>query len=155
MNAKYIVILCVIFFLLGFISALKILDKTSQLHISSQEDVSFTPQKYEYKGKVTWIIDGDTLEINGKRIRLALVDTPERNEAGYEEATQFTASLCPVGSTAYFDVDDGQPTDKYGRTVAVVYCGGKNLNAELWKNGYARIDERFLSVSEFDPSSWN
>jgi micrococcal nuclease len=92
---------------------------------------------------VTWIIDGDTIEVNNRRIRLALVDTPERNEPGYEKATEFTAALCPVGSTAYLDMDDGQPTDKYGRTVAVVYCGGKNLNAGLWKNGYARIDESF------------
>lgn len=89
------------------------------------------------------------------RIRLALVYTPERNEPGYVEAMRFTASLCSVGSIAYLDIDDGQPTDKYGRTVAAVYCGGHNLNAGLWKNGYARIDERFLSVSEFDPYSWS
>jgi len=68
--------------------------------------------------------------------------------------TPLPSSLCPSWSTAYLDVDDGQPTDKYGRTVAVVYCGGKNFNAELWKKGFARIDERFLSVSEFEPYSW-
>jgi micrococcal nuclease len=107
-----------------------------------------------YQGEVTRIIDGDTLEVDGVKIRLALVDAPESREPGFQEALQFTAIVCPVGSIAYVDIDDGQPRDKYGRTVAVVYCGGKNLNAELWKNGYVRMDEGLLSVSEFDPYSW-
>ncbi len=109
---------------------------------------------YEDSGIVTKIIDGDTLDVDDKRIRLALVDTPEHGEQGYMEATQFTESLCPLRSTAYIDIDDGQPVDKYGRTVAVVYCGGNNLNAELVKNGHAEIYKRFISVSEFDPYSW-
>ncbi len=51
-----------------------------------------------YEGTVEYIVDGDTLDIGGYRIRLTLVNTPESGQAGYEEAKQFTAALCPVGS---------------------------------------------------------
>jgi endonuclease YncB( thermonuclease family) len=34
------------------------------------------------EGTVTKVVDGDTLDINGTRIRLAIVDTPERGQPG-------------------------------------------------------------------------
>jgi len=57
---------------------------------------------------VTYIVDGDTLDVGSTRIRLALVNTPEVGEPGYTEAKQFTAQTCPVGSQALVDEDDGQ-----------------------------------------------
>src|SRR5437879_189431 len=57
---------------------------------------------------VTYIVDGDTLDIGSTRIRLALVNTPEVGQPGYAEARQFTAQTCPVGSSALVDEDDGQ-----------------------------------------------
>lgn len=107
-----------------------------------------------YTGNVERIVDGDTLDIGGKRIRLALVNSPEAGEAGYNEAKTFTASLCPVGSQATVDEDDGQTGGSYGRTIAVVYCGGKNLNAELLDSGHAVILTEFCSVSEFALEDW-
>lgn len=37
----------------------------------------------ELEGIVNYVVDGDTLDINDIRIRLALVDTPERGQDGY------------------------------------------------------------------------
>ncbi|HMG37710.1 MAG TPA: hypothetical protein VK566_00855, partial [Nitrososphaeraceae archaeon] len=48
----------------------------------------------ELVGIVTKVVDGDTLDINGIRIRLALVDTPEINQPGYDRAREFVESLC-------------------------------------------------------------
>lgn len=106
------------------------------------------------QGTVTKIVDGDTLDIGSVRIRLALVNTPEVGESGYGEAKAFTAALCPVGSTAFADVDKGQPGGSYGRTVAKVTCGGKILNAELLKSGHAMMLGQFCSVSEFADDDW-
>lgn len=39
--------------------------------------------------------------------------------------------MVAVGSEAWVDQDDWQLYDGYGRMMAVVYCGGKNLNEEL------------------------
>lgn len=103
---------------------------------------------------VTKIVDGDTLYVGDVKIRLVLVDTPEVGENGFEEATHFAASLCPVGSNATVDQDDDQLYDQYGRMLAVVYCGGKNLNAELLEGGHAVILTQYCDESEFGDQEW-
>src|SRR5205809_172995 len=80
-----------------------------------------------FSGTVTYIVDGDTLDVDGQRIRLSLVNTPEVGQPGYQEAKDFTATTCPVGSRALVDEDDGQTAGSYGRIIAVVYCGATNL----------------------------
>jgi endonuclease YncB( thermonuclease family) len=45
---------------------------------------------------VTEIVDGDTIDINNMRVRLALVNTPERGESGYTKAIDLVGQL--VGS---------------------------------------------------------
>ncbi|RNJ79181.1 MAG: thermonuclease family protein [Nitrosopumilus sp. B06] len=105
-------------------------------------------------GIITKIIDGDTLDVDGVRIRLALVDTPERGDPGYEGATAFAASLCKIGDTAFYDPDDGQPDGSYGRIIAEVFCSGKSLNAELVQDSHARILYNFCNVSEFAVRPW-
>ncbi len=103
---------------------------------------------------VTKIVDGDTLDIGETRIRLALVNTPEIGEQGYEEATEFTSNLCPIGSVALIDEDDGQTEGSFGRMIAKVYCGEKILNEQLLKEGLASIYGSFCNVSEFARESW-
>ena len=45
-----------------------------------------------FTGKVTEIVDGDTIDVNNVRIRLSMVDAPEIEEAGYDEATETAES---------------------------------------------------------------
>lgn len=108
-----------------------------------------------FNGTVTKITDGDTLEVNDVSIRLALTDAPELNEVGGSEAREFALSICPIGSDALVDEDDNQNGGSYGRTVGVVYCNENNINEELVKNGFATIDARFCSVSEFADEDWS
>ena len=103
---------------------------------------------------VTYIVDGDTLDVGSTRIRLALVNSPEVGESGYTEAKQFTAQTCPLGTQALVDEDDGQTGGSYGRMVAVVYCGGVNLNAALLSSGNAVLVTYYCSVSEFASEPW-
>jgi micrococcal nuclease len=82
----------------------------------------------ELAGVVSKVIDGDTLDINGTRIRLALVNTPERGQPGFDEAKKFVESLC-LEKKGELDVDNGQRRgDRYGREIGVVYCDGLNAN---------------------------
>lgn len=119
------------------------------------------PEPQEYggageilEGEVTRIVDGDTLYIDDVKIRLVLVDSPEVGEAGFDEAKDFASSICPEGSQATADQDDWQLEDQYGRMLAVVYCGGKNLNHELLKSGHAVILTEYCAVSEFGDETW-
>ena len=38
-----------------------------------------------FNGVIIEIIDGDTIDVNNVRVRLSMVNTPERGESGYNE----------------------------------------------------------------------
>ena len=103
---------------------------------------------------VTHIVDGDTLDVGSIRIRLTLVNSPEVGHPGYAEAKEFTNRTCPVGTQALVDEDDGQTGGSYGRMVALVFCQGTNLNAELLRSGNAVLVPDFCAVSEFARDAW-
>ena len=107
-----------------------------------------------FDGKVTRIVDGDTIYVNGVSIRLALTSTPELSENGGVAAKEFTESLCPPGSKAVFDEDDGQTEGSYDRLIGVVYCGDVMLNSALLDAGHAYIDKNFCAKSEFGLEEW-
>lgn len=108
----------------------------------------------ELEGIVNHVVDGDTLDINNVRVRLALVDTPERGQDGYNEAKDFVKNLC-LNKKGQVDIDDGQRRgDRYGREIAVVYCDGININKALVENNLAKIYIRYCDVSEFAKEKW-
>ena len=122
-------------------------------------DTTSTPENIEpvfmgYDGQITRVIVGDTLLIDQTTIRLSLVNSPERDERGYQEAKDFASTVCPVGSNAEFVEDTWQPIDKYGRSVGLVYCNDMMLNELLLTNGHAEISTYFCDKSEFGNDGW-
>ena len=89
------------------------------------------------------IIDGDTIDIDGTRIRLEGIDAPEAAQtctgadgeawACGREATREMAAM-----TRDRSVDcTSRGLDKYGRMLGICFTGGVDLNAEMVKRGYA------------------
>jgi micrococcal nuclease len=108
----------------------------------------------ELEGIVNYVVDGDTLDINDIRIRLALVDTPERGQVGYKESKQFVKDLC-LNKKGEVDIDNGQRRgDRYGREVGVVYCDGINVNKALVDNNLTKIYTEYCDISEFSKEEW-
>jgi len=108
----------------------------------------------ELEGIVNYVVDGDTLDINDIRIRLALVDTPERGQDGYKEAREFVKNLC-LNKKGEVDIDDGQRRgDRYGREIGVVYCDGINVNKALVENNLTKIYTEYCHISEFSKEEW-
>jgi len=105
-------------------------------------------------GKLTKIVDGDTIYLKDYKIRLSLTNAPEKGEKGFKDATYFTKKLCPIGSIITVDQDDKQPYDKYKRVVGKVTCSGKVLNSELLYNNQASILKQYCSKSEFSSEPW-
>ena len=99
---------------------------------------------------VTDIVDGDTLDVNNVRIRLSLVNTPEGGDSGYSEAKQFTESMCPIGTKALVDEDDGQKEGSFDRVIGLVYCENEKLllNEHLLNEGQAQVFLDFLFWSK-------
>ena len=122
-------------------------------------DTTSTPENIEpvfmgYDGQITRVIDGDTLLIDQTTIRLSLVNSPERDERGYQEAKDFASTVCPIGVNAEFVEDTWQPVDKYGRSVGLVYCNDMMLNELLLTNGHAEISTYYCDKSEFGSEGW-
>ena len=115
---------------------------------------NFEPAFMGYEGQITRVIDGDTLIIDQTTIRLSLVNSPERGEPGYQEAKDFASTVCPVGSNAEFIEDTWQQSDKYGRSLGLVYCNDMFLNELLLTNGHANISTYFCDKSEFGSERW-
>ena len=90
--------------------------------------------------------DGDTLRVReGNRsvnVRLACIDAPESRQAPFgAEARQQLQALAPVGSTVELRV---KATDRYGRAVAELTRGGRNLNQTLVASGVAFVYWQYI-----------
>lgn len=121
----------------------------SNLYINRDEQ-----DDIELEGIVNYVVDGDTLDINDIRIRLALVDTPERGQDGYKEAREFVKNLC-LNKKGEVDIDDGQRRgDRYGREIGVIYCDGINVNKALVENNLTKIYTEYCDISEFKNKKW-
>ena len=88
-----------------------------------------------FEGRVTNVIDGDTFEMEtaDKPIRLGSnLDTPERGQHGYEEATQDLVNL--IFNKVV--IADTVSTDKYNRYIADVTVDGKSVNEVMLNRNY-------------------
>lgn len=92
------------------------------------------------EAKVVQVIDGDTIVIEGGyHVRYIGIDTPERDEPYYEEATQYNLELVD-GKVVRLERDEkGEGEDEYGRLLRYVYVDGTFVNVELVRKGYAYV----------------
>ncbi len=95
------------------------------------------------------VIDGDTVElIDGTKVRLIGVDTPELARAGQpaeplaQEAAQFTKQFLASGPVR-LQMDPYERLDRYGRRLAYVWVADRMLNEELLLAGLARARLEF------------
>ena len=89
------------------------------------------------------VVDGDTIEIHGIRIRLHGIDAPE----SAQQCSLSTGELWRCGQQAALALSDriggrslmcderGQ--DRYGRSIAVCMLGSENLNYWMVEQGWA------------------
>lgn len=130
---------------------------STTLYISNSDSLAKVHEQrddIELEGIVNHVVDGDTLDINDIRIRLALIDTPERGQEGYMESKEFVKNLC-LNKKGEVDIDDGQRRgDRYGREIGVVYCDGINLNNALVENNLTKIYKEYCDISEFSDEKW-
>jgi micrococcal nuclease len=95
-------------------------------------------------GTVEKIVDGDTLDVKLAsgviRVRLHGIDTPERGQAHYKEATESLARLVNQKVAQLKPI--GQPS--FDRMVARVYVDDVDVNAAQLKAGMAYAETRFL-----------
>ena len=122
--------------------------------IIPQTDIDCTGNAMCLKGKVTKIVDGESLDVGDVRVRLALTSTPELNDLGGIESKRFVEEKCPLNSDVLVDEDDGQIEGSYGRVIGKVFCQGSLLNEEILEKGHGQINTIYCFESEFKEESW-
>jgi len=88
--------------------------------------------------RIIRIVDGDTVDCDAQRIRLLLIDTPERDLPPFGAQTAAALEqLIPVGSVGRIEFDVRR-SDRYNRTLAYLHTKrGVFVNEALTRAGYA------------------
>lgn len=99
--------------------------------------------------EVNSVYDGDTMRVtcNGKKtkIRLYCIDTPEMEQRPWgTESRDFLRALTPANVTL-----KAYDTDRYGRLVAEVFVGSRNLNLAMVEHGQASVYSRYCKKQAY------
>jgi endonuclease YncB( thermonuclease family) len=88
------------------------------------------------------IVDGDTIHIGDRTIRLKGIDTPEMRQTCTLKGRPYRCG--ETARSALRDLIGGRPLecrnsgrDRYGRTLATCFVAGRNINARLVSDGWA------------------
>lgn len=89
------------------------------------------------------MVDGDTFWIDGEKIRIADIDTPETHPARCAEEARLgnaaTDRLQTLLNAGAFDLQPiRRDTDRYGRKLRIVMRDGQSLGGVLVSEGLAR-----------------
>lgn len=80
------------------------------------------------------VVDGDTVVLGGgDKLRLLSIDTPEKGEPLYDEATDFLAAAT-LGQSARIEFATNR-RDKYGRLLGYLYIDTLFINKIIVENG--------------------
>ena len=94
------------------------------------------------------VVDGDTIHLNGEKIRFTGIDTPELKQTcvkeGFTEPCGITAKeilIKKIGDNKVECISEGK--DRYERTLAECFVNGESLSSYLVRRGYAFAYRRY------------
>ena len=119
-------------------------------------DVGFTD--------VLKVVDGDTIVLNGEKIRFSGIDTPElKQKCIKNDQKVFCGVLAKklllekIGNKTLECIREGK--DIYKRTLAECFINGESLSVFLVRNGYAfayrKYSDKFIKEEEFAKKNKN
>lgn len=94
------------------------------------------------------IIDGDTIRLGGRRVRLFGIDAPERHQTCQRGSLQYACGVAATEALRDLIGPGGvtckqRDTDKYGRAVAVCRGASGDLGASMVRSGWAVAYRRY------------
>ena len=110
------------------------------------------------KGSDLKIVDGDTIHLNGKKIRFSGIDTPELKQTciknGVKNSCGIMAKQILINKIADYKIScviEGK--DQYKRVLAECFVNNESLSSYLVKSGYAfayrKYSKKFISDEDY------
>jgi len=104
------------------------------------------------------IVDGDTIVLNGEKIRFSGIDTPELKQTCSQNDKEVacgmfakTLLIKKIGNNSPECISEGK--DIYKRTIAECFINGESLSSFLVRSGYAfayrKYSKKFIKDEEF------
>ena len=104
------------------------------------------------------VIDGDTIVLNGEKIRFSGIDTPELKQTCIYKNQEVICGVFAkmlliekIGNKTPVCISEGK--DIYKRTLAECFINGKSLSSFLVRSGYAfayrKYSKKFVEDEEF------
>ncbi len=104
------------------------------------------------------ITDGDTIKINGEKIRFSGIDTPELKQTCIKKGESNTCGITAkqilvdkIGDNKVICVSEGK--DQYNRTLAECFVNDESLSSYLVRSGYAfayrRYSKKFIIDEDY------
>jgi len=112
----------------------------------------------QVKSQTIKIVDGDTIHLNGEKIRFTGIDTPELKQTclkeGVKDPCGVTAKQILINKIGNNDVDCiSEGKDQYKRTLAECFVNNESLSSYLVRSGYAfayrRYSKKFVADEDF------
>ena len=96
----------------------------------------------DIKSQELKVVDGDTIHLNGKKIRFTGIDTPELKQTCLKEGIQnpcgVTAKQILIGKIGNNNVKCiSEGKDQYKRILAECFVNNESLSSYLVRSGYA------------------
>ena len=104
------------------------------------------------------IVDGDTIKINGEKIRFSGIDTPELKQISTKQGLKKTCGvkakkilIDKIADNKIVCIREGK--DQYRRTLAECFVNNESLSSYLVKSGYAfayrRYSKKFVPDEDY------
>ena len=104
------------------------------------------------------VVDGDTIHLNGIKIRFTGIDTPEIKQTcinnGVKDPCGVTAKVIlieKIGDNKVECISEGK--DQYKRTLAECFVNNESLSSYLVKSGYAfayrKYSDKFIKDEDY------
>jgi endonuclease YncB( thermonuclease family) len=134
------------------------LNKKKAIFLISATALIFILIINQVKSQTIKIVDGDTIHLNGEKIRFTGIDTPELKQSclkdGVKDLCGVTAKqilIDKIGNNNVECISEGK--DQYKRTLAECFVNNESLSSYLVRSGYAfayrRYSKKFIADEDF------
>ena len=134
------------------------LNKRKAIFLISAVSLLFLLIFNQVKSQELKVVDGDTIHLNGEKIRFTGIDTPELKQTCINQEIidpcGLTAKEILIDKIANYKVECiSEGKDQYKRTLAECFVNNESLSSYLVRSGYAfayrRYSKKFIQDEDY------